>query len=83
GIWNVGYSGFLEIGSSLVHPAINGRTVTYEMTAHDPGGFKGLVVLRMNKDWSSFRVREFRFKEYYDPQMPQKLELYFDKVQSP
>ena len=56
GIWIEGYLIYDRLGSGLVNTRIEGRDVFYELEGHDPNGREGVIHLRMNKDWTEFRV---------------------------
>jgi len=56
GIWLEGYLIYDRLGSGLMTARIEGRDVFYETFGHDPDGRKGVIHLRMNREWTGFRV---------------------------
>ncbi len=82
-IWNHGYYPFSAVGSGLMErPEIQGREVTFRLHEHDPSGYSGTIRIRMNPEWTAFRVVDFELDSYRDPHLGQKLELYYVR-QSP
>jgi hypothetical protein len=56
GIWIEGYLIYDRLGSSLMSARIEGRDVFYDLVGHDPDGRQGVIHLRMNREWTGFRV---------------------------
>lgn len=79
-IWNFGYHPYSMVGSGLMtRPEIHGREVDFVLEDHDPNGMRGRIHLRMNPEWTAFRVVEFDLDGYRDPHLGQKLELYYER----
>ena len=56
GIWIEGYLIYDRLGSGLMSARIEGRDVFYDLMGHDPDGRQGVIHLRMNREWTSFRI---------------------------
>lgn len=79
-IWNYGYYPYSAIGSGLMsRPTIEGREVEFHLTEHDPNGMSGRIKIRMNREWTAFRVIDFELDGFRDPHLGQKLELYYER----
>ncbi len=80
-IWNTGYYPYSRVGSGLMNRAeVVGRDVTFKLEDHDPNGMGGVIKIRMNREWTAFRVTSFELDGYRDPYFGQKLELYYERV---
>ncbi len=56
GLWLDGFLIYDRLGSGLMNTRIEGRDVYYDLEDHHPSGREGVVHLRMNKDWTGFRI---------------------------
>ena len=76
-MWNHGYAPYTAVGSGLTDVVIDGREVSFTLHQHDPSGMGGTARIRMNRDWTAFRVVAFNVESYRDRHLGQKLELFY------
>ena len=80
-IWNYGYNPYTPVGSGLMRrPIIEGREVEFQLEEHDPNGKRGTIKIRMNREWTAFRVIDFELDAYRGKHLGQKLELYYERA---
>jgi hypothetical protein len=76
-MWNHGYAPYSPVGSGLVDVELSGREVSFVLHQHDPIGMPGTALIRMNREWTAFRVERFDVETYRDRHLGQKLELFY------
>jgi len=73
--WLEGYLIYEQLGSGLMRVRIEGRDVYYDLEDHDPNGREGLVHLRMNKEWTEFRVIHLELEAFDEDTVAQLLQM--------
>ena len=73
GIWLEGFLIYDRLGSGLMTTRIEGRDVYYDLVGHDPDGRTGVVHIRMNREWTSFRIIHLEIDGFVLPYLDELL----------